>query len=89
MKAFGYEFVSYKQRRLIMRVGAFVTRISQFCLKGAASVCFGGRTICQWLLGTLKPGETKSIQMVYSVGESLNELEKNVIQAFEIAVVIK
>jgi len=57
--------------------------------EGATSAYFDGCVVYQWLLGRLKPGETKALHMVYTAGDSLEELEKNVAQAFKIAVTIR
>jgi len=57
--------------------------------KGTTSAYFDGCLVYQWLLGTLKPGETKVLHFVYAAGDSLDELEKNVAQAFKMAVTIR
>lgn len=37
--------------------------------------------VYDWFLGTLRPGETKAIHMVYAAGDTLGELENNVEEA--------
>jgi len=57
--------------------------------KGTTSAYKDYCLVYQWLLGTLKPGETKVLHFVYAAGDSLDELEKNVAQAFKMAVTIR
>lgn len=37
--------------------------------------------VYDWFLGTLRPGETKAIHMIYAAGDTLEELESNVEEA--------
>jgi hypothetical protein len=57
--------------------------------KGTTSAYEDYCLVYQWLLGTLKPGETKVLHFVYAAGDSLDELEKNVAQAFKMVVTIR
>ncbi|MCX8189155.1 MAG: hypothetical protein N3F64_05540 [Nitrososphaeria archaeon] len=50
---------------------------------------FDGAIVYQWLLGTLKPGETKILHFVYAAGDTLDELEKNIAQGFKIASTVR
>ena len=57
--------------------------------KGTSPDLFDGALVYQWLLGNLKPGETKALHFVYAAGDTLEELEKNVAQGFKMAVTIR
>ncbi|MEM3404546.1 MAG: hypothetical protein QXJ17_08430 [Nitrososphaeria archaeon] len=57
--------------------------------KGKSPWLEDGCPVYQWLLGNLKPGETKVLHFVYAAGDSLEELEKNVAQGFKMAVTIR
>lgn len=57
--------------------------------KGTTPAFFDGCLVYQWLLGSLKPGETKVLHFVYAAGDSLDELEKNVAQAFKLASTVR
>jgi len=48
---------------------------------GKAPFFFDGAVVYQWLLGELKPGETKVIHTIYAAGDTLEELENNVGEA--------
>jgi len=45
---------------------------------GAAPYLGDYCVVYDWFLGTLRPGETKAIHMVYAAGDTLEELENNV-----------
>ncbi len=57
--------------------------------KGTSPDFFDGCAVYQWLLGNLKPGETKTLHFVYSAGDTLEELEKNVAQGLKMVVTIR
>ncbi|MEM2886721.1 MAG: hypothetical protein QXH48_01495 [Candidatus Bathyarchaeia archaeon] len=48
---------------------------------GAAPYLGDYCVVYDWFLGTLRPGETKAIHMVYAAGDTLEELENNVEEA--------
>jgi len=56
---------------------------------GKSSKLWDGAVVYQWLLGSLKPGETKVLHFVYAAGDTLDELEKNIAQGLKMAVTIR
>lgn len=50
---------------------------------GTVPYGWDGCVVYDWFLGELRPGETKTIHLVYAAGDSLEELELNVEEALQ------
>ncbi len=74
---------SYKYRGIYDPVKTSLTS------DGKASVWEDYCVVYQWVLGQLKPGETKVIHMVYAAGDNLRELEYNAAAGLRFAKTMK